>query len=151
MKERLPLIVNVAICLAMGAVTAFGIVTLRQPLPVVVADLARPADVQVQVDRAPEARLLGADVSGGVVPPAVQISGLVAGGRASAAVLSIEGRPPQSFNVGDELINGWQLSQVLVDEVVIERLGRSARVRMPERPSVDGLILRDPGRVAPAP
>ena len=143
MTERLPLLLNTVLCLAMGATLAFGFVVFRQPLPVVVADLARPSDAPLQVDRAPEARLLGADVSGGVVPPAVQISGLVAGGASSAAVLSIEGRPAQSYQLGEELINGWQLSQVLAEEVVIERAGRTARVRMPERPPVDGLILRE--------
>lgn len=143
MTERLPTVLNILLCLTMGALLAFGLVIARQPLPEVVADLNRPSEVALQVDRSPEARLLGADVSGGIVPPAVQITGLVAGDRYAAAVLSIEGRPAQSFQLGEELINGWALTQVLADEVVIERAGRSARVRMPERASVEGLILRD--------
>ena len=89
MRERLPLMLNILLCLAMGGLLAFGLVIARQPLPEVVADLSRPAEVALQVDRSPEARLLGADVSGGIVPPAVQISGLVSGDRYSAAVLSI--------------------------------------------------------------
>jgi len=147
MNDRLPFLLNLLLCLTIGAFFAVGFVVLRQPLPAVVADLSGPADVQIQVDRAPEARLLGADVSGGIVPPAVQISGLVSGDRYSAAVLSIEGRPAQSYQLGEELINGWQLAQVLADEVVIERAGRSARIRMPDRPSVESLILREPATV----
>lgn len=148
MTERLPLLLNISLCLAMGALLAMGFVVLRQPLPMVVADLSRPSEAQVQIDRSPEARLLGADVSGGVVPPAVQVSGLVSAGNRSAAVLSIEGRPAQSFVIGDELVNGWVLAQVLADEVVIERAGRSARMRIPERPPIAGMILTDPGTVA---
>jgi hypothetical protein len=60
-------------------------------------------------------------------------------------VLSIENRPAQAYQLGEELINGWTLAEVLADEVVIERAGRSARVRVPERPSVQGMITSEAG------
>jgi general secretion pathway protein C len=143
MRDRLPQLLNLFLCLSIGVIVASGFVVMRKPLPVVVSELDRASDAVVQVDRAPEARLLGADVSGGIVPPAVQISGLVAGGRASAAVLSVEGRPVQSYQLGEELINGWQLAEVLDNEVVIERSGRQARIRIAERPSIEGMVLRE--------
>ena len=139
-----PTATNVVLLFSLGGLFAVAVLLLRQGAPEIVPVLPQSTDAAALVDRAPEARLLGADVSGGVVPPAVQVLGVVSGDRQSAAVLAVEGRPGQAYRIGEELVNGWLLSEVLSDEVVIERSGKMARMRIAERPSISGLVLVEP-------
>jgi hypothetical protein len=139
-----PLATNVVLFFSLGGLLALTILVLRQAPPEIVPVLPQSSDSTALVDRAPEARLLGADVSGGVVPPAVQVLGLVSGDQQSAAVLAVEGRPSQSYRLGEELVNGWLLSEVLPNEVVIERSGKTARMRIAELPSISGMVLFEP-------
>ena len=139
-----PMATNVVLLFSLGGVFALAVLLLRQGPPDIVPVLPAASDAASQVDRAPEARLLGADVSGGVVPPAVQVLGVVSGDSLSAAVLAVEGRPSQAYRLREELVNGWLLAEVLPDEVVIERSGKIARVRMAERPSINGLVIVEP-------
>ncbi len=140
-----PLATNVVLLFSLGALLALAVLLVRQSPLEIVPVLPQSSDAASMVDRSPEARLLGADVSGGIVPPAVQVLGVVSGDRQSAAVLAVEGRPSQAYRLGEELVNGWLLSEVLPDEVVIERSGKIARVRIAERPSIEGLVLFGPG------
>lgn len=85
-----------------------------------------------QMNQSAEARLLGVETAGGLTPPSVKLMGVFASDQGQgAAVLSVEGKPATSYNVGDNVANGWRLSEVSATAAVITRSGQRHRVNLP--------------------
>ena len=125
----------------LGASVAFAYLKFSQPAPVVAQPLGNQVSAQFQVDRSPEARLLGADTTGGLSPPNVQVLGVMAGGKgAGSAVLTIDGQPSVAVVTGGTITNGWVLAEVNPQDIVIARNGNQHRIALPSRASVEGMI-----------
>ncbi len=124
-----------------GVSVAYAYVRFSEPALVIAPPLRTDVSAQFKVDRSPEARLLGADTSGGLAPPNVQLLGVVAGtnGKGSA-VITLDGQPSVAKFSGELIANGWSLSQVNPDGIVLSRDGNQHRIPLPGRPSVDGMI-----------
>jgi hypothetical protein len=126
-------VINGLLSLIIGMAAMYSLLILiHQPNPPVAA-LSYQTDAAQRVDRSPEARLLGVDVTGGVVAPAIEILGLAAGQRQGAAVLAVEGRPAAVYRLGEEIDQGWTLSAISGQDILIERAGQSLRITLPER------------------
>jgi len=76
----------------------------------------------------------------------VRITGLMAAGERSTAVLSIDGAPARAYRIGDALAPGITLSAVQADAIVINQDGLDETVPAPARPApVRGFVpVADP-------
>ena len=66
----------------------------------------------------------------------VRITGLMAAGDRSTAVLSIDGAPPRAYRIGAELAPGITLSAVHADAIVINQDGLDETVAAPALPAL---------------
>ncbi len=133
-----PVLIRIAsfmIYLATSAFLIWFLIQWFQPKPDVVPMVSSSPSPQFQLDQSAEARLLGAEVQGGVTPPSVQVIGVFASssGLSGAAVLAVEGNIPQSYQVGQHLVRGWQIDRITTHEVVISRSGQEHRVAVPQQ------------------
>ncbi len=126
-------VINGLLSLIIGMAAMYSLQTLMYQPNLPVAALSYQTAAAQSVDRSPEARLLGVDVTAGAVAPAIEILGLAAGQRQGAAVLVIEGRPAAVYRLGEEIDQGWTLSAISGQDILIERAGQSLRIALPER------------------
>ncbi|VEF10684.1 general secretion pathway protein C [Pseudomonas fluorescens] len=74
-----------------------------------------------------------------MAPVDIKVSGVMAGGSAAVAILSLNDGPPRSFLPGERVGPGVKLVAVEGDAVVIERGGE--RVRLGVERLVEGVVL----------
>ena len=136
----LPLVSNLIYASGMVLAVWLGL-QLTKPAPFVAESMTTAPSAQFKMDQSAEARLLGVETTGGLTPPSVQVLGVFAttSGQGGAAVLAIEGKPEESVRVGDPVSNGWVLSQVASDHVVLTRTGQRHRVDMPSQNDLPGI------------
>lgn len=99
------------------------------------------ADQRDFADLAAAAPLFGLPIDGRAAAPDVALSNIrVLGVAASAvrgsAVLSVDGKPPKAFMVGEAVTGDATLIEVRSDAAVIERNGTRFELVAPQRPSV---------------
>ncbi len=83
---------------------------------------------------------------GGSARLRLTIVGLIASGQDGAALLSINGAPPRAYHVGQALVPGVVLSDVLPDAITIEQDGLAERIAMPEQHApIKGFVPADAG------
>lgn len=92
-----------------------------------VADSSELAEPDVE-DTAPELPAQPQEA----VPPDVQLLGVLAGGARTSALLSIAGDDPQWLAVGAD-IEGWALSEIASDHVILIEQERAHRVDLYQR------------------
>ena len=128
--------------LASAALAAWVLIQLFAPAPEVAPAMPAQASAKYQIDQSPEARLMGVETAGGLTPPSVSLLGVFANEQGEgAAVMSIEGQPAQSKKVGDDVANGWELSEVGPTFAVLRRGGQRHQVNLPTQ-GVDPNMLR---------
>jgi general secretion pathway protein C len=74
-----------------------------------------------------------------MAPVDIKVSGVMAGGSAAVAILSLNDGPPRSFLPGERIGPGVKLVAVEGDAVVIERGGERVRLVLEKLP--DGPVL----------
>ncbi len=74
-----------------------------------------------------------------MAPVDIKVSGVMAGGSAAAAILSLNDGPPRSFLPGERVGPGVKLVAVEGDGVVIERGGE--RIRLGVERLAEGVVL----------
>lgn len=143
------------------AIGAYWGVKLLTPLPT-----AAPPPVVAPLPREPEP-VLAARMFGLVQQPAVQaatniqVTGLFAAGRQSAALLAVDGKPPRAYVVGQRVSGDTVLAEVSAERVVLDTRGARQELPAPARPAVaqsggragpayvlDGNVLSPPGNGA---
>lgn len=140
------------------AIGAYWGVKLLTPLPT-----AAPPPVAAPLPREPEP-VLAARMFGLVQQAApqaatnIQVTGLFAAGRQSAALLAVDGKPPRAYVVGQRVSGDTVLAEVSAERVVLDTRGARQELPAPARPAVaqpggrsgpayvlDGNVLSAPG------
>ncbi|WP_025140728.1 hypothetical protein [Achromobacter sp. DH1f] len=68
----------------------------------------------------------------------VQVAGALAGGGQGAAVLSVNGGPPQAYAIGDRLTRSARLIGIDGQALIVEHGGRQVRLPLPVPAGGDG-------------
>jgi general secretion pathway protein C len=132
MNKRLPLLLSLLGVILLAASLAYWILQLYQPPQRPIAAVPRASLPEPQIDAA--ATLFGGQV---VTASAAsyQLTGIVAAGRESVAIIVAEGSPPKALRVGKELVPGITLAEVhpryvmLSDGGVMKRLDLATDAR----------------------
>lgn len=118
--------------LGTAALVVWLFIQVLAPSVEVAPSMQSAPSARFQMNQSAEARLLGVETTGGLTPPSVKLMGVFASDQGQgAAVLSVEGKPAASFNVGDNVANGWRLSEVSSTSAVLSRSGQRHRVNLP--------------------
>lgn len=80
----------------------------------------------------------------------IQVSGVFAAGRQSAAILVIDGKPPRAYVLGQEVAAGTKLVDVRADGVTLEGAAGRQELRAPSRPVSAPLPSSAPAAPPPA-
>jgi general secretion pathway protein C len=141
------------------AITAFWGVKLLTPLPT-----AAPPPVAAPLPREPEpalaARMFGlVQQAAPQLAANIQVTGLFAAGRQSAALLAVDGRPPRAYVVGQRVTGDTVLAEVSAERVVLDTRGARQELPAPAQPGgragpayvLDGNVLSPSGAGASGP
>jgi len=136
MNRLAKIIVHVSMLAFVCAIVAFWALKILTPQPT-----AAPPPIAMPPPREPDpvltARMFGLVQSAPAAQAAnVQALGLFAAGKDSAAVLTVDGKPPRAFVIGQEVAPGTRLVEVRSDSAVLEGAGGKLEVRAPTRPPV---------------
>ena len=128
------------------AIGAYWGVQLLTPLPT-----AAPPPVATALPRAPEpalaARMFGlVQQAAPQVASNIQVTGLFAAGRQSAALLAVDGKPPRVYVVGQRVTGDTVLAEVNAERVVLDTRGARQELAAPALPAV----AQPGGRAGPA-
>ena len=103
--------------------------------------LPAPATAKVTLVRDPDpvlaARAFGLIEQVAVSASNVQVAGVFSAGKDSAAVISVDDRPPRAILLGQEVSPGSTLVGVDAKGVTLESGGVRRQLRVPEAPSAD--------------
>jgi general secretion pathway protein C len=125
MNKRLPLLLSLLGLILLAASLAYWILQLYQPPQRQLAPMQHAAMADPSVDAA-------ATVFGGQVVVATatnyQLTGIVAAGRDSAAIIVADGSPPKALRLGKELAPGITLAEVHPRYVMLSDSGVMKRV-----------------------
>ena len=125
MNKRLPLLLSLLGVILLAASIAYWILQLYQPPQRPIAAVATAAMPDPSIDAA--GTLFGGQVAASTASN-YQLTGVVAAGRDSVAIIVAEGSPPKALKVGKELTSGVTLAEVhpryvmLSDGGVMKRL-----------------------------
>lgn len=123
--KRLPLVVSLLAVIALSASVAYWAMELYKPAQRPMAAIP-PASMP---DPAPDA---GATLFGGQAvtagPSNYQLTGVVAAGRESVAILVVDGQPPRALVVGKEIVSGVTVKEVHPKYVMLSEGGVLKRV-----------------------
>ncbi|CAB3631092.1 type II secretion system protein N [Achromobacter pestifer] len=112
-----------ALAAGLGVWAAVLLAPRPGPLPPAVSAAAPRA-----ADNTPVALWFGKDE---VMRTQISVLGLIAAGPDGAAVLSVDGGPPQAYRAGGEVAPGIVLREITVDAVTVEQGGRLNRLATP--------------------
>jgi len=107
--------------------------------PVRPVTVGNPAPRTQAADIAPIAFLFaalpGADGSN------IKLVGVIAQGKRGegVALLAVDGRPPLALRAGREIAAGVTLAEVRADRVLVSRSGAMQEIRLPAKPTPDGI------------
>jgi general secretion pathway protein C len=114
-----------------GAIAAFWVLRLiAHPTPPAPPPLAQA--VVREADPALAGRMFG-DVGARQAAPTlnVEVSGVFASGKASSAVVTIDGKPARAVLLGQEVAPGVTLAEVRPDGILLEREGERTSYSVP--------------------
>jgi general secretion pathway protein C len=129
MDKRLPLLLSLFGVILLAASLAYWILQLYQPPQRPIAAVPHAAMPDPPIDAA--ATLFGGQIATASAS-SYQLTGVVADGRDSVAIIVAEGSPPKALKVGKELASGITLAEVhpryvmLSDGGVMKRLDLAA-------------------------
>lgn len=129
MNKRLPFVLSLLGVILLAASLAYWILQLYQPPQRPIAAVPRTSMPDPSIDAA--ATLFGGQVATASATN-YQLTGIVAAGRDSVAIIVAEGSPPKALKVGKELVPGITLAEVhpryvmLSDGGVMKRLDLAA-------------------------
>jgi general secretion pathway protein C len=108
--------------------------------PVRPATVGNPAARTRAADIAPIAFLFGA--LPGADGSDIRLVGVIAQGKRGQgiALLAADGRPPLALRAGAEIAVGVTLAEVRADHVLINRSGAIQEIRLPAKPTPDGIV-----------
>ena len=135
-----PLLASLALAGLLCAAIAYWAMQLLAP-GVAIAPAGSIVDYGRTPDLAAAGKVFGfqGGQAGAAVTPAmsnIKVLGVAAGQRGSA-VLSVDGKPPRPYAVGDAIAPGLVLAEVRADAVVLDQSGARIELRAPDRPSPD--------------
>ncbi len=150
-----PIVVHLLGAALASALLAFWVLRLIAP-----ASPIPPASTLPAAAREPDAALAGrmfGDVGSGALASLlnVQVSGVFAAGKASSAVISVDGKPPRAVLLGQDLSAGVRLAEVRPDGVTLEHDGARTQYNVPPaevaKASVPVVTYRREGATLTAP
>lgn len=138
------------ICFALViALAAYWAVRILTPQPT-----AAPPPLAAPPPREPDpvatARMFGLVQAAATVMSNVQVAGVFAAGRASSAILVVDGKPPRAFVLGQEVVPGTTLLEVTPETVTLDTGSGRQELRSPPRAAAAPLATSPPVAVAPA-
>jgi general secretion pathway protein C len=146
MNKRLPLLLSLLGVILLAASLAYWILQLYQPPQRPIAAVPQAAMPDPTIDAA--ATLFGGQVS---VASATnyQLTGVVADGNSSVAIIVAEGSPPKALRVGKELAPGITLAEVHPRYVMLSDGGVMKRVDLATDTKPAAALGGAPGGGAP--
>jgi hypothetical protein len=118
------------------AIAAYWSIRILTPAPTAAPPPLPPPPLR-DPDAAAAARMFGkVEVPQTVVAANIQAIGAFSAGRDSSAILTVDGKPPRVFLVGQEVVPGTKLASIESDVVVLDSPGGRQEVRLPPRPAV---------------
>jgi len=152
MRSRFPIVRLTSVALfallcATVAWWALQLLTHQSP----VAPAGAVARSQAPIDLAQAGRLFGgaaATVAGPSGPTDIRVTGVVAAGERSVALLAVGGRPAKAFSIGQSVTEGVRLEAVEPTVVRLSQGGAIRELEAPARGSV-AVLTRGPARGAP--
>ena len=136
LKKLAAALIHVVMLAVVCAIAAYWGVRILTPLPT-----AAPPPVAATPPREPDP-VLAARMFGLVQLPAqarvasnIQVAGIFAAGKDSSAVLTVDGKPPRAFVLGQDVAPGTRLVEVKPDTVVVESAAGRQELRAPPRPA----------------
>ncbi len=132
MNKYTAALVHLVLFVLIAAVGAYWAVRIMTPQPI-----AAPPPLAAPPPRDPDpvaaARMFGLIQMAAAAVSNVQVAGLFAAGKDSSAVLTVDGKPPRAYVLGQEVTSGTTLVEVRPDGVTLERAGGRQEVRAPSR------------------
>jgi len=144
-----PLAVSLAMSALLCATIAYWALQWLAPA-VPIAPAGSLSDRQDTPDLVAAVPLFGLPVGGRAAGPDAALSnirvlGVAASTVRGSAVLSVDGKPPRAYMVGDAVTAEATLAEVRSDAAVIERSGMRFELAAPQRPSV-AILSAGPAR-----
>lgn len=148
--KRLPLLFNVLAVIALSVSIAYWVLQLYKP-PQSTLTAAPPAPlIEPAADAA--ATLFGGQAVQ-LVATTYQLTGVVASGRESVAILVADGQPPKALKVGREIARGVTVSEVHPRYVMLSEGGVLKRIELATdtkagtslTPPIGGAVAGAPG------
>jgi general secretion pathway protein C len=126
--KRLPIILSLLALIALAASIAYWVLQLYQPPQRPLAAAPQAALPEPSIDAA-------ATVFGGQAATALAtnytLTGVVAAGRESVAIIVAEGSPPKALRIGKEVVPGVTISEVHPRYVMLSDGGIMKRIDLP--------------------
>ncbi len=141
--KRLPLIFSLLAVIALSASIAYWVMELYKPKQRPMAAIAEASMPEPAPDAA--ATLFGGQAVA-VVASNYRLTGVVAAGRDSAAILVADGQPPKALKVGAELSPGVTVTEVHPKYVMLSEGGMMKRIEL----AIDDKPAASMGLSAPA-
>jgi general secretion pathway protein C len=118
------------------AIAAYWVIRIITPPP-----SSAPPPIAAQPPRDPDpalsARLFGlVQTTRAVVVSNIQVVGVFAAGEDSAAILTVDGKGPRAYVIGQEIVPGTTLTEVRADAVVIETAAGRQTLQVPPPPDL---------------
>lgn len=139
-------LIHIAMLAVVCAIAAYWGVRIFTPQPT-----AAPPPMAAPPPRSPDpmlaARMFGlVQQAQARVATNIQVAGIFAAGEQSAAVLTVDGKPPRVFVLGQEVTAGNRLAEVTAEHVVLETQGGRQELRVPAARPVASLANGAPAR-----
>lgn len=127
MNKRLPLLFSLLAVIALSASIAYWVMALYKPQQRPMAAIAEASAPDPVPDAA--ATLFGGQAVS-VVASNYQLTGVVAAGRESVAILVADGQPPRALQVGKEVASGVVVREVHPKYVMLSEGGVLKRIEL---------------------
>jgi general secretion pathway protein C len=125
--KRLPLLFTLLALIALSASAAYWVLQLYQPAQRPLAAAPPSAAPEPSADAA--ASLFGGQAAA-VVATNYQLTGVVAAGRDSVAILVADGSPPKALKLGKEVVSGVTVQEVHPRYVMLSEGGVLKRIEL---------------------
>ena len=154
--KRLPLLFTLLAMIALSVSVAYWVLQLYKPAQRPLAATPPPMVIEPSPDAA--ATLFGGQAVA-LVATNYQLTGVVAAGRESVAILVADGQPPKALKIGKELARGVTVSEVhpryvmLSEGGVLKRidLATDAKAGTSLTPPIGGAMAGNPGMPGQSP